>query len=472
MLNETFNIVQKVYNTKTGKNPLLVYVDPKTSTDNAFEQKDTFKEYGMEYLPSKLGKYAPHAWGWILWNGENDKQMAMVKKFVNDLPNIEQAPEGGQTRGFNDITANLEPVVQEMLKSIEAAEKIQPKNAQDASTKEKIEQFKNMLQNELGNEKTQEFIKNLIAYRTELRKHNAYNLGWTNVMLAWFARNGKATQIRPIKEWEKMGYQPKEGIEPICLLGKGCKHKPYTQEEKAKIIQSYLDEKGVNSIEELPQSSQYDLKNRKLKGKIIPGTEYQFGYAAYDVQDVEPIPGVDIEKEPEEPEENWWWSKLPEDQKDIALTTALIKFAESNECGNIKVNVDNSQQGLGGARGNATAAGEINLINDGKVRFPTAVHELTHQLRHWAFASSNNPALKRFFNRFQGRDIREQEAELCSAFVSSMYGYDIQHSLNYVFNWGLSKENCNKVFDQIAEVADFIEKGINKYMDNSEENNK
>lgn len=472
MLNETFNIVQKVYNTKTGKNPLLVYIDPKTSTDNTFDAKDKFKEYGMEYLPSKLGKYAPHAWGWILWNGENDKQMPMVKKFVNDLPSMETGQDNGNKRGFEEITSNLEPVVREMLASIEAAEKIQPKTASDAEAKKRIEDFKNMLQNDLGNEKTQEFIKSLIEYRRELRKHNAYSLGWTNILLAWFARDGKATQIRPIKEWEKMGYKPKEGIEPINLLGRGCKHRPYTQEEKAKIIQKYLADKGVESIEELPQSSQYDLKNRKLKGKVIPGTEYQFGYQAYDVQDVEPIEGADVEKEPEEPEENWWWNNVPEDEKDIKLTNALIKFAESGECGNIKVNVDNTRVGLNGARGNATMSGEINLINDGKMRFPTAVHELTHQLRHWMFASGNNPALKRFYSRSSDRDIREQEAELAAAFVTSMYGYDIQSSLNYVFNWGLNKENANKIFDQIADVADFIEKGINKYLnvENNEEN--
>lgn len=469
-LNETFNIVQKVYNTKTGKNPLLVYVDPKTSTDNTFDVKDKFKEYGMEYIPSKLGKYAPHAWGWILWDGENDKQMGLVKKFVNDLPGIETAPEGEEKRGFEQITSNLEPVVREILNSIEAAEKAQAKTPQDAEAKKRIEDFKEMVSKGLDDDNTRKFLENLIKYRTELKKHNAYNLGWTNIILAWFARDGKATQIRPVKEWEKMGYQPKPGIEPISLLGKGYKHRPYTQEEKAKIIQKYLQEKGVESVEELPPSSQYDLKNRQMRGKAIPGSEYQFGYKAYDILDVEPIPGREVEKEPDEPDENWWWDKIPADEKDKVLCQALIEFAKSDECGNITINLDNTQAGLGGARGNATSTGNINLVNDEYIKFPTLVHELTHQLKHFAFASMNNPALKRFYNRNAGRDIREQEADLTSCFVSYSLGYSIQSRLNYLRSWRLSKDTVNDVFSQIADCASFIEDGVKKYL-NKKENN-
>lgn len=468
MLNETFNIIQKVYNTKTGKSPLLVYIDPKTSTDDTFKAKDQFKEYGMEYLPSKLGNYAPHAWGWILWNGENDKQMSLVKKFIEDLPSIESQPEDGTQRGFDDIASNLEPVVQEILRTIQAAEKLAPKTPQDAEAKKKIEDFKNIVAKGLGDENTKKFIENLIKYRTELRKHNSYNLGWTNVILAWFARNGKATQIRPVKEWEKMNYQPKPGVTPIELIGRGYRHTPYTAEEKAKIIQDYLNAKGVDSIEELPPSSQYDLRNRQMKGKIVPGSEYQYLYKAYDILDVEPIPGKEAEKEPEEPNENWWWDKVPADEKDEALTKALVQFAESDECGNIKINLDNTQIELGGARGNATSTGDINLVNDEYIKFPTAVHELTHQLRHWVFASQNNPALKRFYNRNAGKEIREQEADLCAAFVSSIFGYDIQSRLNYLSNWRLTKDTVNDVFNQIADCATFIEKGVKKHLEQKE----
>ena len=475
LITETLNLSQKVYQTKTGKNPLLVFIDNKESTDDTYQLKDKLKEYGMEWLPSKLGKYAPHSWGWIIWpdmNGsyENSNYWPIIKKFANEVNTFETVPEEGQTRSSDDVISRLEPAYQEILKSIQAAEGIQIKGAKDADMKRKIESFKVMIKDGLESEKTQQFLENMIKYRAELRKHNSYNLGWLNVMLAYFARNGKASVIRPTKEWEQMGYQPKQGIDPIRLLGKGYKHTAYTEEEKAKIIQSYLERKGVNSVDELPESSKYDLYNRKLKGKVVPGSEYEFGYDAWDIQDVEPIPGRESEVEPEEPADNWWWSKVPADEKDNLLCQALISFASSNECGNIKINLDNTRYDLDGARGNATSVGDINLINDEWVKFPTLVHELCHQLRHWMFASGNNPALKRFYNRNANREIREQEAELCSAYVSASFGYNIRHQCNYLKNWGLSKENINQVFGQLADTANFIEQGIEKYLNINKDN--
>ena len=58
---------------KNGKGFKIVYVDPNTSTDSTFDNKDLLKSYGMEYLPySRYIKYVkgvPHAWGWIVWDG-------------------------------------------------------------------------------------------------------------------------------------------------------------------------------------------------------------------------------------------------------------------------------------------------------------------------------------------------------------------------------------------------------------------
>jgi hypothetical protein len=43
--------------------------------------------------------------------------------------------------------------------------------------------------------------------------------------------------------------------------------------------------------------------------------------------------------------------------------------------------------------------------------------------------------------------------------------------LNYLHGWGLTKETCGKVFDEIAATADFIEKGVIKYMEINHKNN-
>jgi hypothetical protein len=464
LINETFNILQKTYTSKAGKSFLLVYVDPKSSTDSTFDAKEKFKEYGMQYLPSIIkSQYIPHAWGWVLWDGENDKQMNLVKKFMNDLPELETAPESG-TRGFDEISSNLNETLREMLRDFKVVEGITAKNVLDAEAKDRIERFKGMLQKGLGNPETQEFVKSIARYRNELRKHNLRSLSWSNMVLIYFARQGKATEVRPLKQWESMGYKPKQGVQPIGLIGKGYKYKAYTPEEKEKKIADYLAKVGVNSIEELPPSAKYDLEKRILKGRPIAGTEYAYTYAAYDRMDVEPSGDKPVEKMPEEPDDNWWWDKLPKDEKDETLTQALIEFAQSDECGRIIVKADNTQEGLGGARGNATSTGQINLIDDAYMRFPTGVHELLHSLRHFEYASTNNPALKKFYNRSVDRAVREHEAELCATFVIEDYGYNVQPHLNYLTSWQLDKTNCSKVFDDIAAVADFIDKGVKKYL--------
>jgi hypothetical protein len=98
---------------------------------------------------------------------------------------------------------------------------------------------------------------------------------------------------------------------------------------------------------------------------------------------------------------------------------------------------------------------------------------MLHSLRHWAFASDNNPSLKRFYDRSVDRDVREQEAELCASFMISVANkkwgtaYDMQPHLNYLRNWRLTKETTGPVFDKIAEVANYIEYGIDKYLEDA-----
>lgn len=468
LLKEEIYLTTKEDMTSSQKPYLLVYVDMNKS-ENTYKLKEEFKKYNMEYIPynryfksrTKELMHQGIGWGWIVWNGDTDPIWRDINRFKDDIPKIEQQV-GDTPRSPEEVYSSLPPIIQQILNDIDKVKNLPNKQGLAREAMKKLEEFENMITNELGNEKTQQFLENLIQYRTELRKHHIYNLGWSNMILVYLATNGEGTQVRPLGEWLKMGYTPKEGAKPISLIGTGCKYIKFTPEEKEKAIQKYLKERGVNSIEELRPSALYNLETRILRGKKIWGTEYTFNYIAYDIKDM--VPGEGAETEPEEPDDNWWWANLPEDEKDIELTTALIKFGESSECGNIRFNVNNTRAQLDGARGNATNSGVINLINDGKQRFPTACHELLHQLRHWPVASNNNPVLMRFYDRNPNRDIREQEAELCSAFVCHVFGYDIQPQLNYLYNWGLNKKNVKAVFDKIAEIANFIENGVKNYL--------
>lgn len=473
LLKEEIYLNTETGQTASGKDYQIVYVDPDKS-ESTYDIKDKLKEYGMVYFPGNNVplsittkndlKRRKITWGWLIWGGESDPAWSAIKKFQQEVGSFEK-PNGTSPRTEEEINGSLPETIQEILKDVKEAKVNLKNSAVNSETKQRIAEFEAMIANGLDDVKTQEFLEAAIKYRAELRKHNTYNLSWTNVILALLTTNGEATEIRSLGEWEKMGYEPKEGARKIGLIGKGTKVHRYTKQEKERIIQSYLQKKGVESVDELPPSSQYDLFNRRLKGSPIPGTEYAYNYIAYDVSDMVPKEGAEVE--PEEPD-NWWWDKSDETEKDIALTTALIKFAESEECGNITVLTANSAMALDGARGVASNKGTITIINDGKLRFPTLVHELLHQLRHWAFASNNNPRLAKFYDRNSMRETREQEAELCAAFVTSQYGYDVQSHLNYLKSWGLTKQNCKAVFDKISEIASFIERGIESHL---EENN-
>ena len=115
LIKEYYDIKQAVaLKTKKGKGFRVVYVDPKTSTDSTFENKELMKEYGMEYLPyNRYIKYVqgvPHAWGWIVWDGEESKMFPIIKKFASEIGPKETPIENGDERTAEEVLSALEDI--------------------------------------------------------------------------------------------------------------------------------------------------------------------------------------------------------------------------------------------------------------------------------------------------------------------------------------------------------------------------
>jgi hypothetical protein len=480
LLKETFELSQVERKTKNGS-VLYVYVDKNKSTDSPYERKETFKQYGMYYIPTYLenkkytylARYAPHAWGWVIWNNDkNDKQWSYINKFIRDLPNIESAPENGQERNFDNITGDLGEAIRGLIRDAEIIESIPPSNdAELQAAQKRVSEFKDKIVRSLDDEKTVEFIRQLVELRRRLVALKGKPLSWSNTLTAYFSRGGKISEIHSVGTWKDKGWIAKPGVAPFVLIGYDQKRIPYTSDyQKQTVITDFLRRCRVNSQDELTKTQKNELKN-ELKGKPIPGRGYFYSYKALDADDVIEDPEAkeiepkakDVESQAEVSKH--WWDNAPVDEKDEQLTQALIAFASSNECGNIVVHADNTQEGLAGARGNATNKGVLNLVGDGKVRFPTGVHELLHSLKHWDYAMKNNPSLKRFYHRPELQELREWEAELCCLFIIGRYGYDEQPHINYLRSWELPKDMAGTVFDQVADVAYFIENGVIRYME-------
>jgi hypothetical protein len=83
---------------------------------------------------------------------------------------------------------------------------------------------------------------------------------------------------------------------------------------------------------------------------------------------------------------------------------------------------------------------------------------------HWEVVKRHNSNLEKYYrggSMLRGTEIVEQEAELCAWIVLAGFGYKYQQQhFNYMANWGMNVNNCNKVFDEILKVADFIFKGM------------
>jgi hypothetical protein len=463
LLNEVLNVLDRQYCTKAGKTYTIIYIDKKTSSEIPYEERERLKQYGAEYLPYnkwlKSNRYLPQTWGWVLWDGnDNSKILSAIKRFKMD----------------NDVTLNLKKALNDAVAAAQEVSLLELKTKADAQAKQTIADFEKMVNQGLGNPETQAFMNAYLDYKEELKKHYTRGLSPSNTIIMFMTTGGKATRVVSKGQWKKEGWIPKPDAKPICLIGMGFKKsESYTESEKNNIISNVLAKKGVKSVSQLEHSVQWELDKKIKEGKPDYSSRYFYAYIAYDKADVMEDPSRDpqtIERPPEKTKEmDNWWDHCTRDEKDERLTNALIEFARSNECGNIVVNADNTQEGLGGARGNATSSGVLNLIDDENVRFPTAVHELLHSLRHWDVASTNNPDLRKYYYRNDDREIREQEAELCTLFVIRHFDYNLQPHYNYLKDWKIG-ENCHKVFDQIAKVADFIEYGVEKYSENNENN--
>ena len=98
--------------TKGGKGFTLVYVDPNASTDSTYDNKELMKRYGMEYLP--YNRYirgiqgVPKAWGWIVWEGNEQEAYAKIRRFAEEIGSQETPPSNSGNRTLNDVLSSIE----------------------------------------------------------------------------------------------------------------------------------------------------------------------------------------------------------------------------------------------------------------------------------------------------------------------------------------------------------------------------
>ena len=468
LIKEYYDIKQAVaLKTKKGKGFRVVYVDPKTSTDSTFENKELMKEYGMEYLPyNRYIKYVqgvPHAWGWIVWDGEESKMFPIIKKFASEIGAKETPMENGDERTAEEVLSALEDI-----KSLILDAKDEPiVQRQGTEIISKAEDLKKQLAFGIGSKETMAALAELMRFREAMKRHMGHPLSFMNLLLVWIQKRN-ATDVRSKGEWADMGYTPKEGAEPV-MLAMPNSFKKFYGEKYDEIVRKFLKKQGVNSISELTPSEKRRL-DRETK---YPDPRGGFKtYAAYDISDM--IKGEGAEEFPENTFD--WYDKISDEtEKERVLIDACIAFGKSI---GIKSYAFKSAEELGGSRGSASNKGNIAIVDDKRNHglLSTVIHETAHQIMHWEVVKTTSPRLAKFYrggSATRGTQIVEQEAELCAWIVLSGFGYEKQQQhFNYLANWGMTQENCNNVFDGVMKVAQFIYDGMQENMSKEQIDNK
>lgn len=443
--------------TRNGKGFKLIYVDPEASTDQTFknvENQDKLKKYGMEFLPynryiKNLGGI-PNAWGWVIWDGSEDKVYPLIKKFAEEIGGQETPPDNGMQRTADEVLAAIEELKPYIM---QAGAQIQNFNGDEII--KNAEEFKKKLSMGIGSKETMDALEELARFRAEMMKHMGHQLSWLNTILVFFQKRD-ATDVRSKGEWREMGYTPKSDATRI-VLAMPAAFKKFFGAKYDEIVRRFLEKMGARCISELSPSQKRKLDRLTKYPDMSAGFKV---YIAYDISDL--IKGEGAEELPTNTFD-WYDKDSSETEKERILIDACIDFGKSI---GIKDYIFVEPNTMGGSRGSASIDGIVNIVNDKKNHglLSTVVHETAHEIMHWEVVKRHDSNYEKFYRGgsiLRGTEIVEQEAELCAWIVLSGFGYKYQQQhFNYMANWGMNVNNCNKVFDDILKVADFIFKGI------------
>lgn len=443
--------------TRNGKGFKLIYVDPEASTDQTYKNPNNqsiLKKYGMEFLPYnryiKNMQGIPNAWGWVVWDGSEDKIYPLIQQFANEIGSQETPPDNGMQRTADEVLAAIEELKPYIMQA-----KAQIPNFNGDEIIKNAEQFKEMLSKGIGSKETMDALEELARFRAEMMKHMGHQLSWLNTILV-FLQKKNARDVRSKGEWREMGYTPKEGATPI-ILAMPAKFNKFYGAKYDEIVRRFLEKMEVRSISELTPSQKRKLERLTKYPDPYGGFKE---YMAYDISDL--VKGEGAEELPVN-NFDWYDKDSDESDKEKILIDACIEFGKSIGINSYEF-VDPST--MGGSRGSASIDGTIKIVDDKKNHglLSTVVHETAHEIMHWEVVKSKNSAYAKYYrggSALRGSEIVEQEAELCAWIVLSGFGYKYQQQhFNYMANWGMNVSNCNKVFDEILKVADFIFKGM------------
>ena len=456
LLNE--EIKYNVIKIRNGKKMVSIYGTNSESNDKIKKNSDIIRSHGALFNKS-MNK-------WVWWLSDNEKEFkTQLRNFI--LPCIEELTaidNEGNDIDLDETTQNTINNLIEMLNNVLKL-KIDVNDLGDDLTvdieeiQEKVLSFKNRLIEITSSEDFKKLFEPIIKKQQALGP----SFSILNTILIYI-QDPQATEVKTKTDWKRRNREVKNGAPAICI------YKPYgvdkynTPEKRKACIAKFLADNDVENINQLTIGQREELDKElkaveEVRGYNLLPAWYDKRYTKVKEGKEDPVPsdegeGKDIP----------WFETLPSTKRTAVLYDAIVKTIT-----NAKIKVTYSED-LGGALG-VSHGGWIELLNpeiSGKTiqAVDTAIHELGHELLHQVYLKNSN--LGEFGSFFVGRKnsrgYRERQAELIAWIVCSYFGYELETSTNYMGCWGMSAELAPKVFDTVANVANYIILGMSKNM--------
>lgn len=428
IITESFNIKNGDFKKKDGSTVKIAYIDPYTST-NTYQYKDTIKnKFGGMWLNQLK------TWGWFLNNNPEAVYQTKIKPCLEWLDQ--------QINDNRDIVGMIDKLIQEVGSNPTCTNKEEIQN--------KLAQFKEELINTVSDDEFKQMMSPIIKFK----QAQGHQFSLLNAILV-YVQDPEATLVKSKGNWKKFNKEVEDGA-PAIWLWIPTNFTKYTAEEKEEITQNFLKRNKVANVKDLHPGQQEKLKVQ------LSGTNprsFEIGPYFYDIRFTTQIPGTEDMVGSNKHDIQWFDDSGEETNETKLYFNALLELVKSS---GVKVDY---VQSLGGARG-VSKSGSIDLLSNQKINtglINTLVHEFAHELLHQKYLKNNNKELSEYFvGTSEGRGKVEQQAELCAWIVMKNFGYDMPTNINYVGIWGLDQSNAAEVFDSVANVAQYIVKGIDK----------
>lgn len=291
----------------------------------------------------------------------------------------------------------------------------------------RIEEFLEKLAGEVDEAKKQAFLHSFLEFKSKFWKYS-----FVNTMLIYFQSKGSATNVAGFERWKELGRQVQAGSKAIKIFAPLIrKEKGEGGEEKSRVY-------GFRMV------NVFDFADTApLQGEAL---------AAWQKKNPDKMPF-------EQPKRDWWMSKENADTDQTKpLRDAAIEFAAEKGI-EIALGADTGHAG-GWAEGNNIA---ISYESKGARQLSTIVHEMAHELLHWAGRGNADKDAQREL-REEGSKNLEVDAESVAYIVMKHFGFDASHAPNYLALHGAVGGDVRKRRDNISKAAKWIIEGMTKHV--------